>query len=181
MCIKKNRMRTLAALLLVFCTLTNVKAQSSGKTRYFSIELGGAGLAASFNYDHLIFQKNNHKLWPRVGVGYMPLLINGKLTTGTWGIIAGVNYLYSFDHHQAVAGFSNNLTTTFLHGSGDPFRQFSVSYLMIPRIGYRYQDFNSKYFLGAGFSPVISFNGFSLNQHLMQYKNHFYITIGLSL
>lgn len=157
-------------------------SQERPSANRLSFELGGAGLATSVNFEHTVIDNDKSMIVPKVGIGYLPVFVNGSFSTGTFSFIAGANYIRKYKNHQAVLGVSNSVTATYTGGLGDSFSSSTYSYLIIPNFGYRYKISEKRgLFIGAGYSPIISFNGFSVEKQLMQYKNHFYITVGFGL
>lgn len=146
------------------------------------IEFGGAGLATSLNYEKQFLSKPNNIFSAKVGIGYLPLFVNGKASVGTYCLILGANYIKGYKNHHAVFGISNSLASSFASGLNKEFNSLTYSYLLVPSIGYRYQVFEkNKIFAGIGYSPIISFSGFSVENKLLQYKNHFYLSLGITL
>lgn len=157
-------------------------SQERSSANQLSFELGGAGLATSVNFEHTVIDNNKSMIVPKVGIGYLPVFVNGSFSIGTFSFIAGANYIRKYKNHQAVLGISNSIAASFASGLGNSFSSSTYSYLIIPNFGYRYIISEKKgLFIGAGYSPIVSFNGFSVEKQLMQYKNHFYITVGFAL
>ncbi len=174
----KKLIITIATILIIGLGYS----QERSSANQLSFELGGAGLATSVNFEHIVFNNYKSMIVPKVGLGYLPVFVNGAFSTGTFSFIAGANYIRKYKSHKVVLGVSNSLTATFLRGLGDSFSSSTYGYHIIPNFGYRYIiSEKNGLFVGAGYSPIVSFNGFSVEKQLMQYKNHFYITVGFVL
>ena len=146
------------------------------------VELGGAGIATSLNYEQKIWTKNNRSFSLQGGLGYFPLILNTKLSAGTYSAILGANFNLHFSKHHLNIGLSNSLTSTIATGISEDFNSVSYSHLIIPKVGYRYRKPEKhKLFVGIGYSPIISYNGLSIENRLFQFKNHFYLSIGVNL
>ncbi len=157
-------------------------SQEHSSVNQLSFELGGAGLATSVNFERTVFSNGENRIVPKVGIGYLPVFVNGAVSTGTFSLIAGANYIRGYKNHQAVLGVSNSIAASFVNGLGDSFSSSTYNYLIIPNFGYRYRISEKRgCFVGAGYSPIVSFNGFSVQKQPMQYKNHFYLTVGFAL
>lgn len=169
--------------VLVFATITaSLFSQDGLSERALYLELGGAGIAGSLNYEQVIWNKNYQALSLRGGVGYLPLILNTKLSAGTYNLILGVNYNKRLHNHLLTIGISNAVSTTIANGINDSFNTVSYSHLIIPKMGYRYQKPEKhKVFAGIGYSPILSYDGLSIDNKLLQFKNHFYISVGLNL
>ncbi len=168
---------------LVFTTIsTSLLSQESHSKKTLFVELGGAGIAASINYEQTIWEKKNHTFSLRGGLGYSPLILNTKLAAGTYGIILGANYNKHFKNHRLIAGISNAVASTIANGISDDFNTLSFSHLIIPNLGYRYQKPEKhRLFAGIGYSPIVSYDGISIENRLFQFKNHFYLSVGINL
>lgn len=176
-------MKKLIITIAIYTLITSLGySQEHSRTNQLSFELGGAGLATSVNFEHTVFDNNKSIIVPKVGLGYLPIFVNGAFSTGTFSIIAGANYIREYKNHQTVLGVSNSLATSFINGLASSLNSKSYSYLIVPNIGYRYKiSKKTDLFVGAGYSPIVSFSGFSVEKQLMQYKNHFYVTVGFTL
>ncbi len=171
----------IAAFIFSTLSITAFSQETRSKKAMF-VELGGAGIASSFNYEQRIWTKNNHDFSLRGGLGYFPLIVNTKLSVGTFSAILGANFDKNFNHHILTIGVSNAVTSTKANGISDDFNTISFSHLIIPNLGYRYhKPEKHRLFAGIGYSPIISYNGLSIENRLFQFKNHFYLSIGLIL
>jgi len=170
-------------IALVFISLSTVSfTQEAISNKAVFIELGGSGIAASLNYEQNVWVKNNNALSLKGGLGYFPLIVNTKISEGTNSIIVGANYIIKHCNHGISLGISTALTGTIAKGISNDFKTVSYSHLIIPQIGYRYQKpEKNKLFAGLGYSPIISYDGLSLENHLLQFKNHFYVSVGVNL
>ncbi len=168
---------------LAFATIgTSVFSQETRSKKAMFVQFGGAGIAASINYEQKTWMKNNHSLSLRGGLGFFPLILNTKLAAGTYCVILGANFNKHFNNHTVSTGISNAATSTIANGIGNDFNTVSFSHLIIPNMGYRYQKPEKhKLFAGIGYSPIISYNGLSIENRLFQFKNHFYLSVGLNL
>ncbi len=176
------RMKIVIAALFFATMPTSVFSQDaiSGKALY--LELGGAGIATSLNYEQTIWMKSSHALSIRSGLGYAPLILNTKLSAGTYNLIMGVNYNKRWHNHLLTVGISNAVSTTIANGINDSFNTVSYSHLIIPNLGYRYQNPEKhKLFTGIGYSPILSYDGLSIENRFFQFKNHFFLSVGLNL
>ncbi|MFP4557222.1 MAG: hypothetical protein ACLFNU_10155 [Bacteroidales bacterium] len=169
-------------IVVSYLIISSGYSQEHSRANQLSFELGGAGLATSVNFERAVFRIGESRIVPKVGLGYLPVFVNGSFSTGTFSLIAGANYIRGYKNHQAVLGVSNSIAASFVSGLGDSFSSSSYSYLAVPNIGYRYIISEKRnLFVGAGYSPIISFSGFSIEKQPMQYKNHFYLTVGFAL
>ncbi len=149
----------------------DLKKDSILSKNHLSLELGGAGIAGSINYERLIKMKANYKLLSRVGLLYIPDNLNYNK-----GIIAlpfGLYYLIGIKHHLEL-GLNNTISWWNFNGNPDV-RRFSdikiprestIDYYVIPSIGYRFEDFYRKsVFYSLAYSPIISFYKGGLGYH----------------
>ncbi len=170
-------------IALVFISLGTVSfTQEAISNKAVFIELGGSGIAASLNYEQIIWVKSNNAFSLKGGLGYFPLIVNTKLSVGTTSLIVGANYIRKHNNHGISLGISTALTSTIAKGVSEDVETVSYSHLIIAQIGYRYQKPEKhKLFAGLGYSPIISYNGLSLENHFFQFKNHFYLSVGMNL
>ncbi len=172
-------------VIIAFFILTisaSVFSQIALSKKSLFVELGGVGIATSVNYEQNIWMKSKHSLSVRAGLGYFPLILNTKLSAGTYSAILGANFNRHFNNHSLTMGISNAFTSTFAKGISDDFNTVTFSHLIIPNLGYRYQKPEKhKLFAGIGYSPIISYDGLSIENRLFQFKNHFYLSVGLNL
>lgn len=174
--------KVIIAIILVALTSATF-AQEAPSKRALYLEIGGSGIAASLNYEHEIWSRNSNAISLRGGLGYFPMILNTEFSVGTVSAIAGVNFSRKFNINHALSiGISNAFSGTVARGISDDFNTVSYSQLIVPTIGYRYQHPEKhKVFGGIGYSPLISYDGISVENQLFQYKNHFYLIIGLNL
>lgn len=168
---------------LIFISLSTVSfTQEAISNKAVFIELGGSGIAASLNYEQNIWVKNNNAFSLKGGLGYFPLIVNTKLSVGTTSLIVGANYIRKHHNHGINLGISTALTSTIAKGISNDFKTVSYSHLIIPQIGYRYQKpEKNKLFASLGYSPIISYDGLSLENQFFQFKTHYYLSVGLNL
>lgn len=170
----------LLAVFVLFAEAAFSQTKSSNRNIY--LELGGAGLLTSINYEQKVWTKNSNSINIRAGAGYFPTIVNTEFAAGTYGLILGANYMKSFSHHHVVIGLSNSFANTFTTRTSRETGNYIFSNLVIPTIGYYYKNHEKNRLLfGVGYSPVISITGYSVNNELLQYKNHFYVSLGISL
>ena len=173
----------IVTIALVFVALSSVTfSQETLSKRAVYLEIGGSGIAASLNYEQTFWTRNNNAFSLRGGLGYFPLILNTNISLGTTSAILGANFSRNFKAHYLNIGISNALTSTFSKGIGSEFNSVSFSHLLIPAIGYRYQQPEKhKVFVGIGYSPLLSYDGISIENKMLQFKNHFYVSLGLNL
>lgn len=165
----------------VLCTQLLFSQENISK-RSINLEIGGAGLLSSINYEQNLWTKSNNSFKLRTGFGYFPVIVNTKFAAGTYSFILGANYLKAFKNHHVVIGISNSFAHSIISGTNSENGNYIFSNFVIPAIGYRFQKMAiKKLYFGIGYSPVISFTGYSVNNEFMQFKNHFYIQCGLNL
>lgn len=173
--------KAIIALVLVALSIATFSQEILSKRAVY-LEIGGCGIATSLNYEHKIWTRNNYAFSLKGGLGYFPLILNTKLSAGTTSSILGANFSRNFKAHSISIGISNAFTSTFAKGISSEFNIVSYSHLIIPTIGYRYQKPEKrKIFAGIGYSPLISYDGISVENQLVQFKNHFYLSLGLNL
>jgi hypothetical protein len=174
--------KVIIAIILVAIPSATFAQEAPSKNALY-LEIGGSGIAASLNYEHEIWSRNSNTVSLRGGLGYFPMILNTEFSVGTVSAIAGANFSRRFNHRHAVSiGISNAFTGTVAKGISDDFNSVSYSHLIIPAIGYRYQPPGKhKVFGGIGYSPLISYDGISVENQLFQFKNHFYLIVGLNL
>jgi|ERR1035437_1342382 hypothetical protein len=122
----------------VFLNAQNLRQDSLINKNNISIELGGVGVIGSINYERLIKVTKN-KLLFRVGVSYLPLTVNNKPAFGTPILPFGLYYLIG-NKHNLELGLNNSLGYTF----GDNTNNHKFNYLLMPSIGYRFENFMKK-------------------------------------
>lgn len=174
--------KVIIAIILVALTSATFAQEAPSKSALY-LEFGGSGIATSLNYEHNIWRRNSNAISLRGGLGYFPMILNTEFSVGTVSAIAGVNFSTRFNNRHAVSiGISNAFTSTVARGISDDFNSVSYSQLIVPSIGYRYQHPEKrKVFGGIGYSPLISYDGISVENQLFQFKNHFYLLLGLNL
>lgn len=170
----------LLAVFVLFAEAAFSQTKSSNRKIY--MELGGAGLLTSINYERNVWIKNSNSLNIRAGAGYLPTIVNTEFAAGTYCLILGANYMKSVSNHHVVIGFSNSFANTFTTRTSREKGNYIFSNLVIPAIGYQFKKpEKNKFFLGVGYSPVISTTGYSVTNKLIQYKNHLYVSLGITL
>ncbi|MDF1573119.1 MAG: hypothetical protein P1P82_16040 [Bacteroidales bacterium] len=171
-------------IALFFVAFTSALfAQEAPSEKALYLEIGGSGIAASLNYEHNIWIRNSNAFSLRAGLGYFPMILNTEFSAGTVSAIAGAYFSRKFNSKHALSiGISNAFTSTVARGISDDFNSLRYSQLIVPSIGYRYQSPEKhKVFWGIGYSPLISYDGISVENQLFQFKNHFYLILGLNL
>ncbi len=176
------RIKIIITALILATICSSAFSQEALSKKFLFVDFGGAGIAASLNYEQIMWMKNKHSFSLRGGLGYFPLILNTKLSRGTYSVILGANYNKHFNKHILSIGISNAVTTTVANGISNDFNTLRYSHLIIPNMGYRYQKPEKhKLFAGMGYSPIISYDGLSIENHFFQFKNYFYLSIGLNL
>jgi hypothetical protein len=166
--------------VLISATIGCVQANEYEKN--LSMQIGGLGLGVSVNLEQEVFYKNTNTVMLGIGVGYMPLFVNGGFSAGTFSFVAGGKYIKKFSHHRIVAGLSNSLAVSITSGVNEGFEKVLFNYLFSPDVGYRYLiSPKNGIFVGAAYSPVCSFSGLSVANKPIQYKNYYYLLIGFSI
>ena len=170
-------------LTFVIAALTTVTfSQEALSKRAIYLEIGGSGIAASLNYEQNIWTKYNYAISLKGGLGYFPLILNTELSAGTSSAILGANFSRELKMHSIRIGISNAFVSTIANGISNDFSTVTYSHLIIPNIGYRYQKpEKNKLLVGFGYSPIISYDGLSLENQFFQFKSHFYLTVGMNL
>lgn len=119
----------------------------------FCLEIGGAGLFGSFNYERLILEKLNNKLLLRIGISYVPLKVNKNYAIGTPLIPIGLYYLIGVKHNFEL-GLNNTIGYTIDNISNNS----EWNNIIMPSIGYRYETFyNKSIFISVAYSPGLYF------------------------
>lgn len=152
-------------IVMIHMTLSgqDLKKDSILIKNHLSFELGGAGIVGSLNYERLIKMKSNNKLLSRVGLSYLPDILNHN--KGIISLPFGLYYLIGIKHHLEL-GLNNTISWWNFNGNPDE-RSFSgvkiprgssISYYVMPSIGYRFEDFYRKsVFYSLAYSPLIDF------------------------
>jgi hypothetical protein len=138
--------------------------QLNTKIRNAFIELGGAGLALTANYDQR-FNQGRDKWGFRAGAGYYN-------TGANWvfSVPLQVNYLYSLNKNADPTGFWGSsflelgVGTTFVRSQGSTngttFEFDDITgFCGTATIGYRYQQDSGGFNFRIGFVPVVYYNG----------------------
>lgn len=154
------------AIVMIHLALSgqDLKKDSILSKNHLSFELGGAGIAGSFNYERLIKMKSNNKLLSRVGLSYIPGSIN--YNKGIISLPFGLYYLIGIKHHLEL-GLNNSIAWWNIKGNTDESKiagikiaeGSSMFYYVMPSIGYRFEDFYRKsVFYSLAYSPIIDFS-----------------------
>jgi hypothetical protein len=115
-------------------------------------EIGGVAIA-SLNFEKTFVTKENVKFNYRIGLSYMPLVVNGKSAIGTPIVPHGIFYLNGKKNHLEL-GLNNAISYTFDNISNEDEFHYNIS----PSIGYRYENFNSKsIYFSIAYSPIVRF------------------------
>lgn len=153
------------AIVMIHLTLSgqDLKKDSILRKNHLSFELGGAGIAGSINYERLIKMNSDNKLLSRVGLLYVPGSINYDM--GVILLPFGLYYLIGIKHHLEL-GLNNTISWSNYNGKPTESR-FSdikiprgstISYFVVPSIGYRFEEFYRKsVFYSLAYSPIIDF------------------------
>ena len=167
-------------LFFALITVYVIDAQEPVKKNSAYLELGGAGMTFSVNYQRLFYQFSGNKLEARIGVGYFPLYVNNNPVFGTLNKLLGINYLHSLGNHHAEASFTTCIAETFDESvARDKFSK--TSYIFSPSLGYRYQNFSkNSIVLKAAWAPMVSFYGISPETKKIFFKNYILLGIGYS-
>ena len=174
---KKN---VLIVLYVFLSVVSNAQEMISNKAVF--IELGGSGIAASLNYEQNIWMKNSNVFALKGGLGYFPVIVNANFSMGTGSVILGGTYTRKFKNFGLNLGVSTALTSTIVQNDNNNLKTMSTSQLIIPQLGWRFQKAEKhSVFAGCGYSPIVSFNGLSLENELLQFKSHYYVLVGVSL
>lgn len=175
-------MKRVIITLALISFATSIFSQEALSKRAVCFEIGGSGIATSINYEQKVWIKSNNAFSLKGGLGYFPLITNGKLSAGTYSMILGGNFIRTHKNHGITLGISTAFTTSFGNRSSNDFKAVSYSHLVVPQLGYRYQNPQKhNLFAGIGYSPIISYDGLSVENNLLQFKNHFYLSVGLYL
>jgi hypothetical protein len=121
----------------------------------YCLELGGAGIVGSLNYERLILIKTNKKLLFRVGLS-IPI---SEYSLKTPRIPLGLYYLIGLKEslHHFELGFNNTIGYTF-DNSVLNYEEKKFNYYIIPSIGYRFENFYNKSLnFSFAYSPVLFF------------------------
>lgn len=179
-------MRTLIlslAIVMIHMTLSgqDLKKDSILSKNHLSFELGGAGILGSINYERLIKLNSNNKLLSRVGLSYIPDILNDA--KGTISLPFGLYYLIGIKHHLEL-GINNTISWYNFNGNPDESkflnmeipRESSILYYLMPSIGYRYENFYTKsVFFSLAYSPIIYFR-----EGNIEFRNWAKIGVGFS-
>lgn len=154
-------MKNLVLLLIPLLSFLNTNAQtpstsSSGEFLYLNnvqFEAGGHGLYYSFNYERILVNLPKFKLTSQVGASYYPPSTGMRQL---W-IPISFNQLYSWNKHHIETGIGPMVTFDHITQSEVIQSEFYSNYdfMLILRLGYRYQPPTAKWFLRAGFTPII--------------------------
>jgi hypothetical protein len=146
------------AMILVHRILLAQDVQNSQhlNKNHLSVELGGAGVLGSINYERLVKAKSN-KLLLRVGLSYLPLTVNNKKALGTPILPFGLYYLIGDKHHLELG-----LNNTFGYTVDNITNKNELKYFLMPSVGYRFENFFKKsVYFSIAYSPVFAFEDYS--------------------
>jgi hypothetical protein len=136
---------------------TTIHSETRPKTMF--LELGGAGIALTLNYDTR-FGNTRDKWGYRVGAGYYNTGANS-----VFSVPLQVNYLYGFNQGGGGSSFLElGAGTTFVHSNGSTngtvFQFDNVTgFCATATIGYRYQQDNGGINFRIGFVPILYYDG----------------------
>ena len=117
----------------------------------FQVELGGHGLAYSFNYERIIINGNNFKTATQIGMSYYP---SSTGIRDIWLPIC-INELYSFGSHHIEGGIGYVIIREATRDIENNPDEWFWSGVFTGRIGYRYQKPDGRLVLRAGFTPFM--------------------------
>ena len=154
------------AIVMIHMTLSgqDLKKDSILSKNHLSFELGGAGILGSINYERLIKMNSSNKLLSRVGLSYVPDVLNND--NGVISLPFGLYYLIGIKHHLEL-GINNTISWYNFKGNSDKSKFLdmeistgnSINYYLMPSIGYRYENFYQKsVFFSLAYSPIFYFN-----------------------
>lgn len=118
-------------------------------------DLGGPGFIYSLNYERMLINGRRKKTAIQIGASYYPP------STGIrdiW-IPIGVNELFSRREHHLEVGLGWIIIREASRDSENEVVEWSWSYMMSARIGYRYQRPDGKFVFRAAFTPLFEFEG----------------------
>jgi hypothetical protein len=172
-------MKKTSIFLLLLINTLYISAQVKKKKSIY-MEVGGAGLAASINYEHEILSIGKLATYARAGLGYFPMIINGSMSVGSINPVIGFSGLFGNEVHHIEVGISNTFTLTF-DNTTENNQHNDFSYLLFPSLGYQFQKAGKKkLFYKIGYSPALYFDGVSTHYKSIFYKHFFYFGIGFS-
>ncbi len=183
---KSEDMRNLIICLIFVLIQSHVSGQdlkndSTISKNSFSVELGGAGLIGSLNYEHLIKKASNNKLLFRAGFSYIMPPIDDK---HSFLLPFGLYYLIGIKHHIEL-GLNNTILWSQFPGAtnGDNINIPKANcwdYFIMPSVGYRFENFNQKnIYFSIAYSPAI-FPYFDKNNFKIDFNSWAKIGIGYS-
>ncbi|MFC0654726.1 hypothetical protein [Mongoliitalea lutea] len=170
-------MKNLILLTCLFMVMAvTAKAQESNGSQAFYVELGGAGLAYSFNYDFR-FDKNDINSWGmRIGAGGWSRR-NRTWSNSSEGLLTMpimLNRLYGRETHFFEMGFG----TTFIYyrdtwedwngGGTTTYKEFDFilpsgntpAFMGVFNLGYRRVPVDGGFTFRANLTPLFNHNGF---------------------
>ena len=139
-------------------------AQKNAKQSLY-IELGGAGLLASINYEYKLLNTNNVSAYARGGLGYFPAIINGSMSFGSINPVIGFTGLYSFHNHHVELGISNTFALTIDNlTENSRYNDFSYLFFHLLDIDFKSQRKRNystesdilQQFISKGYLPTIN-------------------------
>jgi len=171
------------AIVMIQLTLSGqeLKKDSVLSKNHLSFELGGAGILSSVNYERLIQMNSTNKLLSRIGLSYIPDILNND--NGIISLPFGLYYLIGNKHHLEL-GINNIISWYNFKGNSDKNEYLgmeistgsSINDYLMPSIGYRYENFYKKsVFFSVAYSPLIYFN-----QGIPGFSNWAKIGVGFS-
>lgn len=145
---------------MAFITLfsTQLFSQDSGHQPFkynsnVQLELGGHGVYYSVSMENFFINTPRYKASLQQGVSFYPE------STGLRQLWVPImfNQLLSFKNHHAELGFGTVFTLDYLDARTEFFNSVphNYSFIIAPRIGYRFQPPNSRFFGRIGFTPFI--------------------------
>jgi len=127
---------------------------SFAKNKFLSVEIGGNGIAPSFNFETII-----NKKYPfvnvRAGLQAFPFRIEGFTDYRSVGIVSELSLLTGKDrnHFETGVGFS------YIHLYDDIYGDENLNLeLLVLRLGYRHYSKTGKSFFKIAYTPMFVLN-----------------------
>ena len=142
---KSVGIRIVITLVIALAAATNITAQDTKKTNYFSFEIGGSGGLGSINIERPFLQKEKSSFSWRAGLSFAPIDKNNG-----FGIVFPimVHGVFGQNAHKIDAGFGQGITITT---RGQFFARMPLSF------GYRFQPTDKRYYLRIAYTPLVSY------------------------
>ncbi len=178
----KTKLISVIVLALLFSFFhKNVQAQSAvnpidrNKNTVY-IEFLGNGILYSANYDRLLLKHNDDYFSFRAGVNFIPQLKNFS-DYKVYGLILEPNYLFAIN---AESFFELGMSISLFKLQNEDYPSNLITFT--PRIGYRYQTYDSGVFFRIGYTPVLPISAdASLDNFHEPHMGYFAIGLGYTL